>query len=68
LDLKLRGPGQIFGTNQHGRQVLKVASFSDFDLIEKTKREAVKVFAQIDKYPELLEKTESINLQHVSPD
>lgn len=68
LDLKLRGPGQIYGTSQHGRQVLKVASFSDFALIEKTKQEAVKVFAQIDKYPELLEKTKEINLENVSPD
>jgi ATP-dependent DNA helicase RecG len=68
LDLKLRGPGQIYGTSQHGRQVLKVASFSDFALIEKTKKEAVKVFTQIDKYPELLRKTEEINTEHVSPD
>jgi ATP-dependent DNA helicase RecG len=68
LDLKLRGPGQIFGTSQHGRQVLKVASFSDFVLIEKTKKEAIKVFEEIDKYPELLEKTKQINLDHVSPD
>lgn len=68
LDLKLRGPGQIFGTSQHGRQVLKVASFSDYTLIEKTKNEAGKIFAQIDKYPELLEKTKEINLKHVSPD
>jgi ATP-dependent DNA helicase RecG len=68
LDLKLRGPGQIFGTSQHGRQVLKVASFSDFALIEKTKKEAVKIFPEINKYPKLLQKTDSINLQHVSPD
>jgi len=27
LDLKLRGPGQIFGTSQHGRQVLKLPAF-----------------------------------------
>jgi ATP-dependent DNA helicase RecG len=68
LDLKLRGPGQIYGTSQHGRQVLKVASFSDFALIDKTKREAEKIFPEIEKYPELLEKTKQINLSHVSPD
>jgi ATP-dependent DNA helicase RecG len=68
LDLKLRGPGQIYGTTQHGRQVLKVASFSDLTLIEKTKKEAVKIFAQIDKYPELLEKVEILNSTPVSPD
>jgi RecG-like helicase len=68
LDLRLRGPGQIFGTSQHGRQVLKVASFSDFALIDKTKQEAVKIFPEINKYPELLQKTQAINLEHVSPD
>jgi len=68
LDLKLRGPGQIFGTSQHGRQVLKVASFSDFALIEKTKKEAIKIFPEISKYPMLLERTNKINLEHVSPD
>jgi len=68
LDLKLRGPGQIYGTSQHGRQVLKVASFSDFALIDKTKKEAEKIFPEIEKYPELLEKTKEINLSHVSPD
>lgn len=68
LDLKLRGPGQIYGTNQHGVPQLKIASFSDFDLIEKTKKEAVKIFKKIDKYPLLLEKVKEINLKQVSPD
>lgn len=68
LDLKLRGPGQIYGTTQHGVPQLKVASFSDFDLIEKTKREAEKVFPEIDKYPLLLKKVEEINQTQVSPD
>jgi ATP-dependent DNA helicase RecG len=68
LDLKLRGPGQIYGTSQHGRQVLKVASFSDFALIDKTKKEAEKIFPELEKYPQLLEKTREINLSHVSPD
>lgn len=68
LDLKLRGPGQIYGTIQHGIPQLKVASFSDFSLIEKTKKEATKVYSEIEKYPELLKKTEDINLKMVSPD
>jgi ATP-dependent DNA helicase RecG len=68
LDLKLRGAGNIFGTSQHGRQILKVASFSDFALIDKTKKEAEKIFPELEKYPQLLEKTKQINLSHVSPD
>jgi ATP-dependent DNA helicase RecG len=68
LDLKLRGPGQIYGTDQHGVPKLKVASFSDFSLIGKTKAEAEKIFPEISKYPELLQKVEEINLTQVSPD
>lgn len=68
LDLKLRGPGQIFGTAQHGRMILKIASFSDFDLIDKTKREAEKIFPNINNYPVLLKKIERINEAHVSAD
>lgn len=36
-DLKIRGAGDIFGTRQHGYLDLKIASLSDFELIEKTK-------------------------------
>ena len=68
LDLKLRGPGQIYGTAQHGIPNLKIASFSDFNLIEKTKREAIKILPQINNYPLLLEKISQINLKQVSPD
>jgi ATP-dependent DNA helicase RecG len=68
LDLKLRGPGQIYGTSQHGVPQLKVASFSDFDLIEKTKKEAEKIYPEIDKYKELKQKIEELSSSQVSPD
>ncbi|MBI3984627.1 MAG: ATP-dependent DNA helicase RecG [Candidatus Levybacteria bacterium] len=68
IDLKLRGPGQMYGTLQHGIPQLKVASFSDFDLIEKTKKEAEKVFAKLSEYPNLAKKIEEENLKEVSPD
>lgn len=38
LDLKIRGPGEIFGTRQHGFTNLKFASFSDLKLIELTRK------------------------------
>ena len=68
LDLKLRGPGEIYGTMQHGAHMLKIASFSDFSLIEKTKKEALKIFPHLSKYPRLLEKLKSITTKQVSPD
>lgn len=42
-DLARRGPGEIYGTAQHGYSELKIASFSDFELLEKTKQ-AVNLF------------------------
>lgn len=68
LDLKLRGPGQIYGIAQHGVPNLKVATFSDFSLIEKTKQASLEISKEINKYPLLLEKINQINLKQVSPD
>jgi len=68
LDLKLRGPGEIYGTMQHGRKMLKIASFSDFDLIQKVRKEAEKIFPNLNSFPKLLEKLKNVNLKKVSPD
>jgi ATP-dependent DNA helicase RecG len=40
LDLKLRGPGEIIGTKQHGFTELKIASWNDSILIKKSKEVA----------------------------
>lgn len=37
LDLKLRGPGEIFGTVQSGYPELKIANWSNYDLIKAAK-------------------------------
>ena len=37
FDLKLRGPGEVYGTAQHGMANLKIASYTDLDLIQRTK-------------------------------
>lgn len=68
LDLKLRGPGNIYGTSQHGIPKLKAVSFSDFDLIEKARDEANSIFSKLPKYPKLNEKIRNITLRLVSPD
>lgn len=68
LDLKLRGHGELYGTMQHGQPLLKIASFSDFELIEKTKKEAEEIFPKLSEYPLLLEKIKNINPKQVSPD
>ena len=43
-DLKLRGPGDFFGTRQHGLPELRIASFmSDMRVLELAKREAKEI-------------------------
>ncbi len=68
LDLQLRGAGQMYGTMQHGATNLKVATFSDFDLIDKTKKIAEELFTQLDSLPKLKEKIDLLNSKKVSPD
>ncbi|HKB88809.1 MAG TPA: ATP-dependent DNA helicase RecG [Patescibacteria group bacterium] len=51
LDLKLRGPGEIFGTAQSGFPELKVASWNDFTLIKSAKEVALDVIKNPKKYP-----------------
>ena len=68
LDLKLRGPGQLFGTMQHGIPNLKIANFADTKLLELTKKTAEKIFPELYKYKLLQEKVQKLNSQEVSPD
>lgn len=50
-DLRLRGPGQFFGTKQHGLPELKVADLvEDFELLRLARRDAI---ALIDEDPDL---------------
>lgn len=44
LDLKMRGPGEIFGTSQSGFPELKVATWGDLELIKETREVAEKYY------------------------
>ncbi len=70
LDLKIRGSGEIFGAKQSGRFELKLASFSDLTLIEKTRNAAAKLLnedSELSQFPELKEKLATI-VANASPD
>jgi len=68
LDLKMRGPGQIYGTRQSGRSYLKIADLTDHKLIQSTKIEAQKYATKLEKYPELKNRVEQMNIKVVAPD
>lgn len=68
LDLQMRGSGELYGTLQHGRKWLKIASFSDFTLIEKAKQEAASVFPNLSQYLLLQAKIAAVNVKQVNPD
>jgi ATP-dependent DNA helicase RecG len=44
-DLRLRGPGEFFGTRQSGLPDLKMAKLSDVPILEMAREEATKLFA-----------------------
>ena len=45
-DLRLRGPGEFFGTRQSGLPDLRMARLSDSDLLELARAEAERLFAR----------------------
>jgi ATP-dependent DNA helicase RecG len=59
LDLQMRGPGDIFGTKQHGIPDLKIATWSNADLIRETRKVAEEAIANQEKYQKLFDKISS---------
>jgi len=71
IDLKLRGPGEIFGVRQHGIPDLRVGSFSDREMIKKTKEAAEKVLdkdIELKDFPYLKERLEKYIIKGISLD
>mgnify|MGYP001613290235 FL=1 len=55
IDLKLRGPGERFGVSQHGKWNLKIADFSNLELVEKSNIFAQKVIENPSNFTLLLD-------------
>ncbi len=55
-DLAMRGPGEVYGTEQSGLQQLRLAKLTDQGIIKKAREVAREVAPDIKKYPKLLEK------------
>jgi len=70
IDLKMRGPGEIFGLRQSGYTNLKIADLSDQKLIVQTQEEAKKLTEEdpsLKKFPLLAKKLDELNLEYVQP-
>ncbi len=67
-DLKMRGPGEVYGTRQSGVSMLKIASFSDTALIAQAKEKAQTLFPQLSHYPLLQKKLEHSSVVSINPD
>ena len=58
VDLKLRGPGEIYGSLQHGALDLRIASLADTKLIHRAQIDVVKFLQKPEnmlKYKELMQ-------------
>ncbi len=67
LDLKFRGPGEIYGVSQSGFLNLKIASFADAAMIAQTKKAALELYQNRHLYPTLQEKLKTITIRDVKP-
>lgn len=67
LDLKMRGPGDIYGLRQHGFPDFKLASFADLELIEKTRQASVEAIANIAKLSKLQDKLKQYTIRDIEP-
>jgi len=64
-DLKLRGPGEVYGAAQSGFSDLQVASLLDYDTIKRARQEAEQLLQQdpeLTEHPILQKKVEQKNL------
>lgn len=63
VDLKLRGPGELYGTAQSGLPDLKMASLTDIIMIKRAKESADKVAGKMKEYPQLVEKLREFEVE-----
>ena len=64
MDLKFRGPGEVYGTAQKGFPQFKIATLFDYELMKQARDEAEKIINQnpsLTNWPVLKKRIEKIN-------
>jgi ATP-dependent DNA helicase RecG len=67
LDLKYRGPGEIYGTAQHGFPEFKIAGYDNLDLIEKARTAAQQILPALTQYPVLRDLLKNDKITLIQP-
>ena len=67
IDLKLRGPGEVYGLAQHGQHNFKIANYSDLDLIGQAKAAAAALLPRLAKLQVLRSLVEKDKIGLVTP-
>ncbi len=60
IDMQIRGPGNIYGTDQHGFLDMNIADISDIEMVKTTKNIAVDLFKDLKKHKAISEKLDRI--------
>ncbi|OGC47529.1 ATP-dependent DNA helicase RecG [candidate division WWE3 bacterium RIFCSPHIGHO2_01_FULL_35_17] len=60
IDMQIRGPGNIYGTDQHGFLDMNIADISDIEMVKTTKDVAIDLFKNIKTYKAISEKLDRI--------
>lgn len=68
VDLRLRGPGEMYGTKQSGREAFVIARIDDTDLIRQAQHTAIDFSDRLDEFPALRDRLKSTIIQKISRD
>lgn len=70
IDLEIRGPGEIYGTQQHGFPDFKIASYTNLALTKKARSWAERILTQspdLDSYPEIKNRLSTLLSENIAP-